>query len=56
VEAKKYAVVVINHQEFTGERKMAQWDGDVIEAVKRNYRLLGQTNGNCEVQDVYLPK
>lgn len=56
VEAKKYAVVVINHQEFTGERKMAQWDGDVIEAVKRNYRLLGQANGNCEVQDVYLPK
>lgn len=56
VEAKKYAVVVINHQEFTGERKMAQWDSAVIEAVKRNYRLAGQANGNCEPQDVYLPK
>ncbi|MBK9619695.1 MAG: glycosyltransferase family 39 protein [Candidatus Obscuribacter sp.] len=56
VEAKKYAVVVINHQEFTGERKMAQWDKATIEAVRRNYRLLGQANGNCEVQDVYLPK
>lgn len=56
VEAKKYAVVVINHQEFSGERKMAQWDKATIEAIRRNYRQVGQANGNCEVQDVYLPK
>lgn len=56
IKGKAYRAVVINHKEFTGERDAPQWSKEIIQAVKDNYNYYGQTSGNGEMHDIYLPK
>lgn len=56
VKERRYAAIVINHKEMDGTRSARQWSPSITDAISENYSLLGQINGNCEAQDVFIPK
>lgn len=56
VQGRQYAAIVINHKEMDGTRSARQWSRSITDAITENYSLLGQINGNCEAQDVFIPK
>lgn len=56
VQGRQYAAIVINHKEMDGTRSARQWSRSITDAITENYSLLGQINGNCEAQDVFIPR